>query len=519
MSELLIEVKEKRNLTTKVFQRPDGQRLHQMHIRHIHFQDWDDQIKDIDTRIVKTVDGFEMKKAAYDFEAVKAVETGKLPFQFINERNPIGLMPRGLRWANKEVVFQDMNNVEGRVEESRVVYPGAFGEADLVLEAMNTGLRKVVQINSNPVAPVGVEFLEVGFEFVVPEDAEIWYQDPSTIADVNRIRAELKSLEADRRECEKLKMYKQGRVIYARQQALEIELHDAMLVKWDKVFDKRFQGEYQVRHNRVKTYGRVPMVWDSAGKRQAIEIDLRKRNSKLYFVKIIPTSFLNEAVFPVFTDTTTSYFAGSGDGYVRNTGTGGQSFATVRNAASGTENSETDSSSANSPMTLYNSTFNWYRVGRNFYPIDTSGIDDGATISSASFKVKCNASGPTDSDGISAYIIQTSQASTTALENTDYSAVAFTSGGSKTLASMAANTYQSFTLDATGLGWISKTGTTKLGLILEQDLNGSPNPSASGNAIGLYYSEESGTGNDPYLEVVTADPATSYKYLLLMGVG
>lgn len=504
----LIEIIEKRNLTTKVFQRENGQQVYQFHTRHIHFQDWDGDLKDVDTTIVPTTEGFEMTKAAFDFDAKATLEAGKSPYRFINELNPIGFLPRGLRWANKDVVFQDTAMVAGRAEKNHIEYAKAFGEAaDLILEAMATGLRKVVRINQLPAGWVGQADLEVGFGIEVPPETEIWYQDPSTADMVNDVRRQLTELQKHRMVCEKAGLYAEARRTFRTQQQKEIELHDVMLVKWDQVADVRFRGEYQIRRGGVRTYGRVPMVWDSAGKSQAIQVELRMRNGKPYFVKLIPIEFLQAATFPVFTDTTTSYYAGAGDGRVQLTGSSGQSFSTVRNAASGNNTTYT----ATNETFVYNAYLsggNQYRISRGFFPSDTSAIDDGATILSATLKIYSTASGASDIDGVSAHIVPSSQASNTQLVNDDYNNISFTDCGSKTLASITASTYQSISLNATGLSNISKTGFSLFAVIGSIDLNNSSSPTNNGNTWQGYFSEQSGTSNDPYLEVVSGTTHT-----------
>jgi hypothetical protein len=72
------------------------------------------------------------------------------------------------------------------------------------------------------------------------------------------------------------------------------------------------------------------------------------------------------------------------------------------------------------------------------------------------------------------------------------------SGGSKNTSGISAE-YNSITLNSTGLGWISKTGTTRLALRSNRDINGTPPPGSEQlqHRSADYY----GTSCDPYLKI------------------
>lgn len=165
-------------------------------------------------------------------------------------------------------------------------------------------------------------------------------------------------------------------------------------------------------------------------------------------------------------NTTSTFFSNaSGDGQViANNAT----WATVRGATTGTAAAGGTNSGSDAPRSILFSAV--YYIGRCFLPFDTSAIPDGDTISSATFSLYFNSFSGTESTTLE--VVQTSQASNTALANGDYDNLTFTSGGSISYPTATAG-YKDITLNATGLSWISKTGYTKLGAITGFDLNNS----------------------------------------------
>jgi hypothetical protein len=167
---------------------------------------------------------------------------------------------------------------------------------------------------------------------------------------------------------------------------------------------------------------------------------------------------------------------------------------------------------------------------RAFYLFDTTSISDTDTVDSATFSHKVTTSLVNDDLQITAgnkgfRLIQTTPASNTALSILDFDQVGSTAGASDVLiTSFATNTYYDWALNATGLGWISKTGVTKLGMRHLCDVN-DEQPVAPGgaddyNLMYSYSSETAGTTEDPKLVVVHSAGTTSTPYkLILLGVG
>ncbi len=496
-----------RKLNMKALELSNGKRVYNFHTKHVHFER-DGEIHDIDTDLKSVGDKYEMTEAAYQLDFVKSLSK-EAPFTFKNKNAQFGLVPRGLRWNDKTVVHQDVNNVSATKRKNVVTFKDGLGQGnDLVFEAANTGLRKIVKINSAPAVPKGVTHLEAGFEIVVSDRTEIWVNDFENQEKVDAIRAKLLDLDKQRLLLEKTGNYKEARKINEIQERFEAEIHDVMLSKWDKKTDLTFEGEFQFIEDGVKTYGRTPMVWDSAGRAIHIDVQLRSRKGKMFFAKMIPVEFLEEALFPIYTDATNSYYAGAGDGYVRNHGAG--TWATLRGAGTGTYADYTSSSFL---IQAYD-----YGSGRDikrgFYPTNTSGIDDGDTIDSASLYLYTGywgANGNADTTSID--VVQTSQASTTTLATTDFGSVTFTDGGNKAISTFSGSgAYGAIALNATGLTYITKTGTTKIGCLVALDTD---NTAPTGdNKIYPSSSEDSSTTRDPYLSVTSTPAGTNYTKTL-----
>lgn len=213
------------------------------------------------------------------------------------------------------------------------------------------------------------------------------------------------------------------------------------------------------------------------------------------------------------------FYSDNGDGYVNNSNA---TFSTCRTAGTGNGSGYTDTSidaSIVARSILFGGT---YYSSRGFFPFDTSAIGSGSTVTAATLNQYIEVSAVYNTNSDSLCVVQTSQASTSSLANSDFGSVTFTDGGSKTLASFSvANQYWTWTLNATGLTWINTTGFSKLGIISLGELN---NTTPTGlNQLGgpWYFSNNTGTSKDPYLSVTyTAGGGSTFApRMSLLGVG
>lgn len=115
-------------------------------------------------------------------------------------------------------------------------------------------------------------------------------------------------------------------------------------------------------------------------------------------------------------------------------------------------------------------------------------------------------------------VVQTSQPSTSELTTADYDlcgdAIDNPTKGSANidLTGLTIGAYRDFTLNATGLGWISKTGYTMLGVREGhdiQDIWSDPGEVDKESGIWVSASEQTDTSQDPYLSVTYTTGGTA----------
>lgn len=163
------------------------------------------------------------------------------------------------------------------------------------------------------------------------------------------------------------------------------------------------------------------------------------------------------------------------------------------------------------------------RIRRGFLPFDTSALPDGDTIDSATLSVwgyVASNNATTNSAYSWVNVVQTSQSNTSSLATADYDTCGAvnnpTEGATRKLYSSMPGTaeYISWTLDATGKGWVEKAGVTKLGLRDGSDALDYFTTGLSGydkwNAMSLLYSDATGTTNDPKLVVEHSAAAPTF---------
>jgi hypothetical protein len=265
---------------------------------------------------------------------------------------------------------------------------------------------------------------------------------------------------------------------------------------------------------------KTPLIWDSSSdslsrpKTQAVETYIKWISGNKYkLVKVIPRSFFADAVFPVYTDTTSTFFpdsdpeATSVDGLVQQqyiTGSG-QSWTIIVNAVGSLFVDNLNF--GNSPTIRADTVLNqWDLSAWNIYLFDTSSIPDGDTINSAIFSTyslaKLDPGGITPNLGVYA----SNPASNTSLAAGDYDSFETTLfSGNVTYANVLINAYTDFSFIAAGLAAIDKTGVSKFGLLNSSYFIADSSPvwsSGDRYLIGSRFSEQAGTSQDPKLVVV-----------------
>ena len=490
-----MEILNKRQYTSKTFDNEDGTKTLNAHIGHIHYFDKLDNkcFEEIDWKLVfdEKLRGYSFKNHSYR-PFLPEYSDGWAEFRDLFEGKDqtikykaIGLKVKGVLVENDATnpAFDDNPDNKG------VVYKDVFGKGrDYLLYNTRSSLVKVATIN-NPNDCKEDAIFEWEVEFPKSDNKEL---------DIYRAEKKEDIVKLSEKSAYKLDLLK------------------------EKVFDTKKQtliGSDKLDGKEWFTYLRSYKAWDSEGNEINIEAKLYVKNGKRYLQKTIPVAFLQKAVGKVFTDTTTSYYAGAGDGIAggktaKNPAWDAHDYTT---AASFT-NDYTSYTSTSSNMALCgNDTGARFFFYRAFFPVDTSSLGSGATITDAALKIYVFSE---EHDHVNDFIrlVETNQASSSSLISADYNQCGSvdnpTAGAADVDISsdITITAYNTWTLNATGLSWISKTGTTYLGLREGNDAkdNEISDKVYSGdcNRIAGYFSENTGTDKDPYLSVTyTTTPA------------
>lgn len=239
-------------------------------------------------------------------------------------------------------------------------------------------------------------------------------------------------------------------------------------------------------HASMEPSSNFTMTWDgwfdtTAGASKNL---VSKTNALSAFVSPTVSGNITAEIYPY-------YYSSTSDGRIYATNV---VYNTAWTAATGTVDS----------ANLYVGQATGFYVFRGFLFFDTSSIPDSATITSATLSLY----GATDFSATNFDVVVTNGQPTYPhdpmaigdYDKTNYSG----SGGSFNTGTFTTTGYNNITLNATGISWISKTGTTKLTLRSSLDIAGT---SPAGDEYVVFYpAETAGTSQDPVL-VVTYTPA------------
>lgn len=245
------------------------------------------------------------------------------------------------------------------------------------------------------------------------------------------------------------------------------------------------------------TYIGEAEAWDSTGRKHPVTLEFLRVNGKIIKRKTLPVASLQAANGTLFTDTTTSYFTGSGDGYVESIAN--SNFATVRADTTGAANDET---SINAFVDA-NQGANFY-LDRGRLIADTSAEPNGQTYASGSWNLWILTVNDGDDDANGNLVIgESTVVSDTALANSDIDNLLFATAWTTAvdLTGLATNAYKSFPLNATGLLNVNTTGMTDMAMINGHDF--AANAPDADSTVSFSMSEDTSGTKDPYIELVT----------------
>lgn len=259
------------------------------------------------------------------------------------------------------------------------------------------------------------------------------------------------------------------------------------------------KGGFSAEANSFRGVGTpVAHIWDSGRKRAEVEIKGRFTAPTLDAAKVIDCSFFQDAVYPVTTDATSTFYpnedteVSSFDAYI---GNDNSNYDTAHNATS------TTFDLSDSSTTLYVFSQGTWSIYRSILLFDTSSLTSGASISSAVLSVYHTGNNDPYSDSIRLTV--SNPASNTAVTNTDYDQANFgTTAQAADIAksSLVINTFADFVLNATGKANISLTSITKFGLRSVADVNSS-HPSSANNYTAFSSADVAGLSQDPTLAI------------------
>ena len=206
-----------------------------------------------------------------------------------------------------------------------------------------------------------------------------------------------------------------------------------------------------------------------------------------------------------------SFSVGGGDGWTQ---CNHATYATAQNGTGNLSSNSTNGSTtfiapgqAESGGTFY--------VGHIYFPTDTSSIGADSTITAGGNSLNFWPEGVRSTDGGNLDIVVTTQASNTALVNSDFTQVGSTVQGTVAFTSLTAAQINTTTLNSTGDGNISKTGFTKFGQRSSRDTSATA-PSVgnvSDTNPGTSCSENATSGQRPYLTIFYSLPTGGIPFI------
>ncbi len=436
------------------------------HGKFVNYLDEDQQWQAIDLAFTKDRSGFHMTSAPYELHAglystddVQFVSTNRYDVDdhTVRDDPPLGKMRR----------FTTARSVEGTITPEGILYRGAFPDLDasLLLQPHEMEARYLVVWDTSPASCD--ENVVIPFEETYDEGV------PRT---------------------------RDGEPVPAEETVLE-------------------DGFY-VQRNDFRGIG-TPRgrVWDSGGKSADVLIVGSFENGVFTGKKIVPCEFFDDAVYPVYTDDTSTFYPDANpetntvDGVVVNTDATGFSQTDWDTFHDDTGGGSAQDSSTGDDFARTGKTSAGFTGNRGFLLFDTSSLAasaiDAATVS---LYVTGKNNGDNDGDDFIVLVHPANPASNTAIGAADWdqcgSVDSPTEASSRIdIGSITTSAYNDFTV--TNLSTINTSGITKYCGREGHDVLDSPYAGSTDtyNAIAISLSEFSGSSQDPKL-VVTHTPGS-----------
>ena len=258
-------------------------------------------------------------------------------------------------------------------------------------------------------------------------------------------------------------------------------------------------------------------IWDSAKASQAIRLNAKLSGGAVVSCKILPRTFLNAATYPVFTDDTFYPVAGENsplDGYMGDTVN-----VAWADAQGDTDANDVDTTTTNLYATSSTNGSSQYSIYRSDTYFNTSALDDTISVTATTIQayVIGKTNGDNDGDDWINVVLSTS-ASDATLAGTDFDNVGDaidnpTEGATRIdIGSVTTGAYNTWTFNATGRGWVSLTGVTRMGWREGHDaIDSTIGVPSITNEINFASADTAGTTQDPLLTVTYGGGSTPYN--------
>ncbi len=461
------EETESRSLNTKIFSNESNKKESHIHVGHIHYLNKDTgKLRTINNDVVKNAVGWEMRKAGYE---VKLPEKSNGLIKFFS--NKFELQKDGLKIVRieKDVIGKEISIFE----KSRELYKIRQKEIpELVKFSQFVGqdnidfaLSKINGATIKEVQGIKTEHCQITYSEIAPNI------DFQLSCGYNSFRKEI--------------IIKKKPEFTGDFFEIEFDTNSSFIKK----IDQRFQ-EKDIHFRNAR-------VWEENGGR-SLDIEMEFLAGKM--IKRIPREFLEKAIYPIRTDTTTSYFAGAGDGRMGKYNIADEAAWHTLVAAVSSEWAQYTAAY----WEVVIGDLGGSRLVRSSFPFDTSGLDDSAVISAATFHSTAYL---TASGAMTSYfrLLAHTRTSNTVLAVGDWDRTKF---GSTALATdrlgsdwASAGTEVAWVLNEAGRNAINKTGWTAFGIRdVEWDI-GDTYISVCKLNMAFRSSEYANTGSDPYLSV------------------